>query len=230
MQTGNKAGILSIGIMIGLIGGLLLSAGLDYMGWNINPIRQITELPIFSGKHQEHLLMNPVHKNNTGEQNRMKAGNESNTLENKANEGYSTDIEVQNVDSSTTSGNHSGDQMKVSTDQLILSKQIKVLGFADRSDAHLDSLLIDDKYSRSDKSVITLEIWQSPINYKGYKWGNNKLLVFGLYNTELIKVKFYQGNYYLNYGTKYYFLETSTAFRNLSPVSDSELIKSLNSL
>jgi hypothetical protein len=229
MKNSSKAGILIIGIFIGLIAGIALAAFMDYKGWEINPIQQFSEFRFFSDKNKND-VDNPdyrmANRNETNAQDAALGSKQDTTVDKRVFR--NGDALPDSAGGIATAGSELA--LKLSSDQMLFSKQLKVSGFEMSKDNNLDSLLLDDKYSEAAKGLIKIEFWQSPINYTGYKWANNKLLLFGFYDFESVKVLYFEGNYFLHYGTLFYALEATNSFKNLNLLNDAELIKKLNVL
>jgi hypothetical protein len=75
--------------------------------------------------------------------------------------------------------------IEVKKDQLLAIKNIDALNLDIINRSSKDSLLqaisgvqLDNKSSK--KTTVSLEFWKSPINYRGYKFVKNKLIIFGL--------------------------------------------------
>ncbi len=225
MKNSSKAGILIIGIFIGLICGIALAAWMDYKGWEINPLHQFSNLDFFRNDKTEDY--NDQYHSSVSNRD----SNTRSLMSKKGSEEYNNNVSNDSPDSISTNNHISSERpLKVSTDQLLYSKQIKISAKPGKENNELDSLLIDDKYTTDDNNIITVEFWQSPINYVGYKWANNKLVLFGFYDFTATKIIACDDNYYMNYGTLYYLLENTNTFRNLSLVNDPAIIKKLNSL
>jgi hypothetical protein len=135
------------------------------------------------------------------------------------------------VISETYNNNQNKNNIVLAKEQLLFTRYIKIEGFKNKDQGpNLDSLLLDDHSSSQNQEMANVEFWKSPINYIGYKWSNQKLVLFGLYNFNNVKLKYSDDLYYLQYGTLYYALETSTKFRSMVVIDDNELIKKLNNL
>jgi hypothetical protein len=78
------------------------------------------------------------------------------------------------------------------------------------------------------KSTTQLEIeyWVSPVNYKGYRLGRTRLIVFGAQPGK-VKLLRYRDELYLVFDQKVYLLQTSNAFNPLKPLPDKKLSASL---
>lgn len=75
-----------------------------------------------------------------------------------------------------------------------------------------------------------VEFWESPINYKGYKMGRNRIIVYGIYLPDFVTLKMYDKTIYLKYLNEYYVLEYSNEFRSFRTLKNSALIAELDSI
>ena len=59
-----------------------------------------------------------------------------------------------------------------------------------------------------------MEFWKSPINYKGYKMANRKILLYGLIpTTENISLHESNDSIFLNYNNDKFFLKNTFEFK-----------------
>ncbi|MCX6350552.1 MAG: hypothetical protein NTX03_01690 [Bacteroidetes bacterium] len=87
-----------------------------------------------------------------------------------------------------------------------------------------------DDANKSDKDKITslsikVEFWESPIHFKGYKFFRNKLLLYGVKESEFMKVYSYENNYYLKTAKGVYLLREENIFNSFAPVKNSILLE-----
>jgi DNA-directed RNA polymerase specialized sigma24 family protein len=76
-------------------------------------------------------------------------------------------------------------------------------------------------------TVYQVELWKSPINYKGYKMQKSKIVIFGIDRPELVKFIDYDDDIYLQSGTSFYMLVPSIDFRPFVKVKDKSVIAEL---
>ncbi|MBU0489003.1 MAG: hypothetical protein KKA07_12390 [Bacteroidetes bacterium] len=93
----------------------------------------------------------------------------------------------------------------------------------------LDSLLIEDRYSKPDDQITT-ELWVSPLNYRGYKMSKKKLILFGIDAGKKLSLFYLKKNYYLKYGEIYYSLRYQEEFTPYTLLSDPETLQLLNEI
>lgn len=126
---------------------------------------------------------------------------------------YTDSILDANID---TSGLINNDEDIVISDKMLLYKNIKVKGLDEIGSnklALLDSLLMNDTERKTDQLMV--EFWESPLNYKGYKLSDNKLILFGIKEFEFASIEINNKKLYLRYLDNLYPLEYSTDYKAL---------------
>lgn len=138
-------------------------------------------------------------------------------------------IEVQD-----TSGgmNTAESDIVISKDQMLSAKMVLIRGEvkASGSEHDLDSILIDSKSIKKDKRNLRVEFWRSPINYRGYKYDDIKLVVFGLLEYDNLSLLKYKNQLYIKYNKEYYPVEFTYDFKPFVTIKENSLIKELNAI
>ncbi len=81
---------------------------------------------------------------------------------------------------------------------------------------NLDSLLIDDKYTRQKApESLAVEYWKSPFNYTGYRRINNRLILFGLSRDDSIRVYEKESRLFMHIRDKDFPLNETDKFRSI---------------
>ena len=75
--------------------------------------------------------------------------------------------------------------------------------------------------------VYQVELWKSPVNYKGYKMQKNKIIIYGIEDTELINLVSYDETIYLHSGPIFYMLIPSIDFRPFLRIKDKSILAEL---
>lgn len=75
-------------------------------------------------------------------------------------------------------------------------------------------------------SKMFIEFWESPVNYKGYRLGRDKMIVFGIIPDEVKMVK-YNGNLYLVTINNIFEVNPCTDFCQLRPIKDKALLENI---
>lgn len=123
--------------------------------------------------------------------------------------------------------------INISKDELLYSRVVKVDGqMGDKTDSHdLDSILTDQvKTNKREDNSILVEFWRSPINYKGYKYDNIKLVVFGLLEFDNLNIIARGNELYIRYNKDFYHVDPTDDFKPLIPIKDRNLIKEISSI
>ncbi|MES2593328.1 MAG: hypothetical protein V4608_15705 [Bacteroidota bacterium] len=90
---------------------------------------------------------------------------------------------------------------------------------------HKVSGIKDDKNSA--KQFINVELWQSPLNYKGYKMGKYKIILYGIATVEGLKTYSFEDDIYLKHGTIVYRLENTAEFKPYERITDESIVSKL---
>ena len=116
-------------------------------------------------------------------------------------------------------------EKKSKSDTTILDKST-----ADMSQATADKLNPDARLPDRDKvnTQFIIELWKSPVNYKGYRGFRNRLILFGLEEAEWVKIYRLDEQYYLGYEPGLFFIiDMVNEFRPFMRVRDQEIIQTL---
>ena len=138
----------------------------------------------------------------------------------KRNSGYNsqTDTISDNYRSDTNTVISEGsNDIVIAKDEYLATRLIEVKGFNrnNSKDTKLDSILINDKTKANYTNIIKTEFWRSPINYKGYKFINNNLILFGIYDFDEVILEFSANKLYMNYKNNYFYIEKTSNFQPL---------------
>ena len=123
--------------------------------------------------------------------------------------------------------------VEIKKDRLIYAKSFIVPGielFSGDNPGKLDSLLTDNKTTIpiKNKNALLVEFWKSPINYKGYKTGKNKIVLFGIDKYDIISFKVLNNILYMKYVSDFYQIDKSIDFKSLIPINNPQLLSQLN--
>lgn len=127
----------------------------------------------------------------------------------------------------------SSEDIIVRKDELLSTKTVEIINLTPVTSSRnsKDSLLQkvsgikDDKIST--KQFINVELWQSPLNYRGYKMSKYKIALYGLTSLEGLKVYVLDDVMYLKNGAIVNKLENSSEFRPYERVTEESLISKL---
>lgn len=117
----------------------------------------------------------------------------------------------------------------VKKDELLYTKTFKLIELKNGSSA-IDSAMA--KAADVDPTGLpqnfSVEFWKSPINYKGYKMGRGKIVLFGIYQSNDVSLVSIGNSVFLKNQELYFRLEPTEVFCNLNPVTDKNLLAQLS--
>jgi len=127
----------------------------------------------------------------------------------------------------------SSEDIIVKKDELLSTKTVEIinLNLTVNRMSSKDSLLqkvsgIKDDRNNA-KQLINIELWQSPLNYKGYKMSKYKITLYGIVSFEGLKVYTIDDAIYLKNGTSIFRLENSNEYRPYEHITDESIISKL---
>ncbi len=136
-------------------------------------------------------------------------------------------------DSSAYTANPSSEDIVVKKDELLSTKTLEVINLnstANRMNSK-DSLLQKVSGIKDEKNIpkqfINIELWQSPLNYKGYKMSKYKISLYGIDSFEGLKVYAADDDIYVKHGNIVYKLENSSEFRPYEHITEESIINRL---
>ena len=235
MSSHNKnISFLVIGIMAGvLIGGTV--------GWWLKPVKTLTTKiltfrpdSIFQFKHKdigelkkikiEELKKSQNHKYNKSSESSLTYDSSKDTFLDSLDNtiGYSK------KDSSKRNSSETNNEREiiVKKDELLF---VKETSFSVKKDNLMDSLLVDATPSTSSKNTIKIEFWVSPVNYRGYKMADNKLIIYGITDFSETSLISFNNSFYLKDHNIYFPLEITSIFKPLVKLTNQNLITQINS-
>lgn len=126
-----------------------------------------------------------------------------------------------------------GDDVVVRKDELLSTKTLEVFNLSATASkmSAKDSLLQkvsgikDDR--RDDKEMFNIEFWSSPLNYKGYKMGKYKIVLYGIPSAEGLKVYKLDDVVYLKHQSNVYRLDYASDFKQYERITDENIIGKL---
>ncbi len=118
----------------------------------------------------------------------------------------------------------------VKKDELLYTKTIKLIRLTASGANAIDTAMAKaaDIEPADLPANYTVEFWKSPINYRGYKLGRGKVVLFGIYQADDISLVSVGSNVFLKNRDIYFRLEPTEDFASLSPVADKNLLALLN--
>jgi hypothetical protein len=136
------------------------------------------------------------------------------------------------TDSIVQSGNFS-DNIVIRKDELLNVRTIELKNLdAPESMSRVDSLLekvseIKDDRNNNRIQSMQIEFWRSPLNYKGYKLSKYNVILYGLTDTENLKIYTLNGILYMKNASTVYKLDYNSDFKPFERVTDEMITSSL---
>jgi hypothetical protein len=132
----------------------------------------------------------------------------------------------------TLGGAAASDDIVVRKDELLFTKTLEVINLGPVTKANpKDSLLQKVSGIKEDKNnskqFFNIEFWSSPLNYKGYKLGKYKMVLYGITSAEGIKVFKLDDTLYLKNSGIVYKLDYADDFKPYERVSEDTIINKL---
>lgn len=110
------------------------------------------------------------------------------------------------------------EEIVVIRDELVSTRSTTIEGLINKSQEY-DSLLDPDMEKKTTKNnVYRIEIWSSPVNYKGYKLAKNKIILYGINPYDSLTFLSSNDSIFLKHINKLYLLEIDENFRQLIPL------------
>ena len=232
--------------LLGILTGLVIAVSffifkLDVYFERIKLYENITKTIYTYSKKQKENDREDVNTNMKGLEENLSEPEEKYKSERKNALSSSISHEVKTEDSSSDSlylnsieNDEDLEEVIIERDRLLesLPFQIINLNTLSASEKTSDSLLQkvsgvkDDR--NSERYLITVELWKSPLNYKGYKMSKTKLVVYGLQNIEGLKLYKLDGIVYAKLATSVvYRLEQTYDYKPYQQVHDEAIVNKL---
>jgi hypothetical protein len=147
----------------------------------------------------------------------------------------SNEVELNTLDTlSIVSETFAANDLEVKKDQLLIAIPFQVntiyTGSNDKQQTGLTASVSDKLNPAAGlpdneqvKSSVDVEFWVSPVNYKGYRFGETKLILFGVDEPDQVSLFKQDGNFYLSIQSSVYLLEKSEDFLPYVKLRDSEI-------
>jgi hypothetical protein len=212
----DKLQVFFLGLLLGLVlGGGFFVLKLDQYVKELSFYKSLTE------KKDKNDLDVPELKTDT-EKPKAKTHKKENRIQDSTNSSYSSNSNS----SDTTSpyvyvGNNPNDNIVVRTDEMLGQKSYSVVSMDTKNPA--DSLSQPEIKPAS----VDIEFWLSPLNYHGYKFSRNKVVLFGYSQNDLVSVIKLDNVTFLKCLTGVFRLEPSADFRQMERVTDESLLSRL---
>lgn len=173
-----------------------------------------------------------VKDKNSGKENNTEIDSTKNIVTENISENDSLSI---TIDSSNYDNNSeiSNENIQVKKDRLIAAKtfEITAIGNLDLK-TPTDSILektsgVQIDKNTSKKVMVNVELWESPINYKGYKMNKSKTVLFGFPDMDFLKLYIIDGEYYAKYEANVYRLQNTNDFKSYEKVNKANILSQI---
>jgi hypothetical protein len=135
------------------------------------------------------------------------------------------------ADSTKVSEGSFSDEIVVKKDEMVTSKTLQVIQLSPvATKNNKDSLLqkvSGIKDDNNSKQLFNIEFWTSPLNYKGYKMGKYKLVLYGINATDDIKIYRLDDVIYLKNSAMVYQLDYVSDFKYYERITDETILSKL---
>lgn len=121
------------------------------------------------------------------------------------------------------------EEIVVRKDEMLTAKHLEVISVSSNSNFGKDSLLasVSGVNNPPDKTNFSIEFWQSPINYKGYKLNKNKIIIYGIPPSDELLLYKLEGNLFLKHGSFVYRLVFANDFKQFEKINDEQILAKL---
>lgn len=239
-----KAQVFIMGLMAGLIiAGAFFILKLDTYFKELNFYKGLVKTLTFQSENktsekvvplvEENLVKDTKNKSNTVK-TKNTISTDTTSLATKKTLELTADTltKFQLKDSAITTSNTENEDIVIRKDELLLTKTVEVINLDNsiNQNGAKDSLLQQVsgiKDDKANKQLVNVELWQSPLNYKGYKMGKYKIVLYGIASIEGLKVYTIGNDTYLKAGATVYNLENTSEFKPYEKVTDNTLLSKL---
>ncbi|HOT88063.1 MAG TPA: hypothetical protein PKZ43_01345 [Bacteroidales bacterium] len=124
------------------------------------------------------------------------------------------------------------EENEVKKDRLVFSSTYYLSnfsGFTKDDSNERDSLFQSNKNKNTkEKNLVVVEFWESPINYKGYRTKDHKIILFGIDYKEPISFILHNNIVYLKVKSVFYSIENTVDYKMLIAINNPQLLSQLN--
>jgi hypothetical protein len=139
-------------------------------------------------------------------------------------------------DSLTTGVTESvNEDIEVKKDQLLIALSVPVFNCDESTELNSKSNLTESASEKLNpeaglpgleeeiKQQLNVEFWLSPVNYRGYKFGNNRLVLFGVEEPDQVRLYHFKDDLYMSLQGYYYKLTPISEFGSYTRIKDNEV-------
>lgn len=234
-----KSQVFIMGMMAGLIiaGGFFILKLDDYFK-ELNFYKNVAKTFYLNSKSSESIIKTTDTKPSEGttpnkNYTKKRIYSKVDSTNKKANFILNADTLKNYLTKDSLSINDPTEDIVVKKDELLSTKTIEVINLNPLSSTtnHSDSLLQKVSGIRDDrnsaKQFFNVELWQSPLNYKGYKMSKYKIVVYGISSADAIKMYKIDEDIYIKNASVVYKLEQSNDFKPYQFITDPSILNKL---
>jgi hypothetical protein len=152
------------------------------------------------------------------------------------NQGIAAQEDTVSIDS--ISNSNFSESITIKKEELLVAKELTIYPLeimVNTKQNKSDSLLsvvsgTKDETKKGNQQKIMVELWKSPINYKGYQASKNKIILFGFAEIQEIKLYNNKNNLFLKHNENAYYIDFSSDFNSYEKVLDPILLSQINKL
>lgn len=231
-----KSQVFVLGMLVGLVvAGSFFILKLDDYFKELNVYKNLVKTFYLRSKSQETDVKNDESISKDAAADKKSKQRHSESSENKVNSNTISYTDSLNIygyeDTATVQNKFEEEVVVVRKDEILASKLLEVVSLNQQTNATADSLLQKVSGVRDDRNAtkqnFTIELWQSPLNYKGYKMSKSKIVIYGIQDIEGIKVYKLNDDVYLKNAANVYKLEYSDEFGAYQMVNDAAIVSKL---
>jgi hypothetical protein len=128
--------------------------------------------------------------------------------------------------------------IRIKKEELLASKELNIYSLennAIQKQNKNDSLLAivsgtKDESKKAVQQKIMVELWKSPINYKGYHASKNKIIIYGFSEMQDIKLFSNKNNLLLKHNENVYYIDYNNDFNSYEKVTDALILSQINNI
>ena len=238
-----KSQVFIIGLMTGLIiAGAFFVLKLDDYFKELNFYKNIAKTFVEDSKGKEFIkaddkIVIKEKKSKSNFINNKSATNIDSSAIAKEETDFLVDADTLNdfiaMDSATIKISSVSEDIVLRKDELLFTKTIEVINLSpvatqtSSKDSLLKKVTGIKENKNNIKQLVNIELWQSPLNYKGYKMSKNKIALYDIASVDGLLVYILNDVVYLKHGPVVYKLENSSEFRPYERITDDSLISKL---
>lgn len=239
MSASNKSLLFLLGLVLGLL------AGAGFFIFKMDDI--LEKVNLFSSSRDTVIIQQAKPDEKKEKEGIKKYTGEKNTSKNEMSSAqmlaakYSKEVPIRRVmaeadsllrdSSSIPTGQATGDNFIIRKDELLNSQNIQIVSLQTEETNKLSDSLLEKvsgiKNTKGSSSVLKVEFWRSPINYKGYKMTKNKIVLFGIPPDESIKLFLIDDIIFIKHNSNCYKLYFTDEFKQFEKVTEASLLSKM---